>query len=439
LVLVFGLIMVLLEGLGAGFVLARYDAGLHQQLNQNLQQRLADVRTTLAKLPGPTNSSDLPIIPRVESFAQVLTPAGVIVAGAPEALQDRPILSSRQLAVAASRVISAEQAAAPRANRARLLAGPGAIGNQPVVIVVGASLDGIEKSEERLRLNLAIALPVLTALVIGAGWVLMGAVLRPIREMVGEAESFSTQLSGRRLSTQGVRELSELGHRLNEMLARIETSVRHERMFLDDASHELRTPIAIARGELELVRPLVTDGVLAGALDSALEELDRLQRLATSLLVLARSRISVRPVSFDLGTVAEDAAQSLARGSGLDGIVVSCHGHARVLGDPEAIERAVVNLIDNAARHARTCVEVVVEPVSGEVVMEVRDDGPGFGSEVLERVGERFVAGSGGGTGLGLAIARVIVTNAEGSVELRDGAEGGGVVILRFPEAEPLV
>jgi signal transduction histidine kinase len=110
-----------------------------------------------------------------------------------------------------------------------------------------------------------------------------------------------------------------------------------------------------------------------------------------------------------------------------------------VLGDPEAIERAVANLVDNAGRHARSRVDVVVESRSPNVVLEVRDDGPGFGPEVLERVGERFVAGSGGGTGLGLAIARVIVTNANGVVELRDGTAGGGVVTLRFPEAAPLV
>src|SRR5439155_19583383 len=137
--------------------------------------------------------------------------------------------------------------------------------------------------------------PVLAVVVIGAAWFIVGAALRPMRSMVSEADALSIARRGR-LSVQGPTALAELAGHLNDMLARLEAALDHERAFLDDASHELRTPIAIARGELELARPFTADNPEVGAaVESALEEVNRLQTLAVDLLDLARTRAAGPP------------------------------------------------------------------------------------------------------------------------------------------------
>ena len=234
-------------------------------------------------------------------------------------------------------------------------------------MVVGSSLDEREHAQHQLALTLAIALPALAAIVIGAAWLIVGAALRPMRSMVSEADALSIARRGR-LSVQGPAELAELASHLNDMLARIEAALDHERAFLDDASHELRTPIAIARGELELARPLASDSPAVGAaVESALEEVQRLQTLAVNLLDLARTRAAGPPpeTRVDLRAVCAQAIDSIRRAGELDGVAISLHGEALTVGDAEALARAVTNLVDNAVRHAEHDVTVTVGRPNG--------------------------------------------------------------------------
>ncbi len=240
-------------------------------------------------------------------------------------------------------------------------------------------------------------------------------------------------------------ELAELARRLNHLLERIESALEHERMFLDDASHELRTPISIARGELELAR-LQTDATAdvetAAALDSALEEIERLDHLAVSLLVLARTRSAgpPPPTPYELAAVARRAvatATAVTDRSGPGSITVDVTGEAVVRGDAEAVERAVRNVVENALRHARQRVDVTVLEEEDDVVLEVTDDGPGFPAEWLEHGVGRFAAGDSpqahGGAGLGLAIVDAIIGSHGGTVEIGSGPDGGADVRLRLP------
>jgi signal transduction histidine kinase len=222
-------------------------------------------------------------------------------------------------------------------------------------------------------------------------------------------------------------------------------------MFLDDASHELRTPISIARGELELARlqaEATADPETTAALDSALEEIDRLDHLAVSLLVLARTRSAGPPpqTPFSLADVARRAvatATSVAatRDATSDGAIeVDVSGDVVVRGDAEAIERAIRNLVENALRYARHRVAVVISD-DGATVLEVRDDGSGFAPEWLENGVGRFATGDSpeahGGAGLGLAIVDAIVRSHGGTVEI--GAAPGGTgadVTLRMPRLD---
>jgi two-component system, OmpR family, sensor kinase len=282
----------------------------------------------------------------------------------------------------------------------------------------------------------------LAAIVSIGGWFLAGAALKPVRDLVEEADEISAVAARghrRRLSVPETgEELADLARHLNELLARIEGALEHERAFLDDASHDLRTPISIVRSELELARMQTEEGSeLARALDSSLEEVDRLDRLAVNLLVLARTRSAgpLRPEPVELGALSQRAAETVARSRDGDAVPVEVTGSAQIRGDEDAIERAVLNLVENAARHADRRVDVAVSTVGDDAVIVVRDDGPGFPPELLGHAAGRFVRGAADehGAGLGLAIVDAIAAAHGGELEIENRPDGGAEVQLRVP------
>ncbi len=333
---------------------------------------------------------------------------------------------------------------APGDERARLLVGPVKVGGRMVVLAVGTRLAESERAFDRLVLALVVGLPLFAGLVSLGGWFLAGAALAPVRSMIEEAEDLSVREPGRRLTVPvaGGTEIAELAERLNEMLARIEAAVLHERSFLDDASHELRTPIAILRGEVELARMGVADGTeQAATLDSVMEEVLRLQDLTTDLLVLARTRtgtVGARP-EVDLGDVADggDRVGAPGRWRRVDRDRrprardrPGRRRRARARGDQHPRERVPVR--DRPGRRRR-------RRAAGEGAwLEVRDDGPGFPPELeATRAFERFARadGPGGaaGAGLGLAIVGEIVAAHGGTVEATNAQPGGAVVRIWLP------
>ena len=291
----------------------------------------------------------------------------------------------------------------------------------------------------------------LAALVTVAGWFLAGAALSPVQEMIEDADVIAAR-SARQLSRRltvpedAGEELAELARRLNHLLERIEDAFEHERVFLDDASHELRTPISIARGELELARLQIdagTDPETEAALDSALEEIERLDHLAVSLLVLARSRSAGPPpeTPFDVADAAR-SGRGRAPVAARSAVVPVVRGDGIARGDAEAIERAIRNVVENALRYARHEVQVVIDEEGDDTVVVVRDDGPGFPAAWLEHGVGRFAAGdspeSHGGAGLGLAIVDAIVGSHGGAVTVGTAPGGGAEVRLQLPREYPV-
>jgi two-component system, OmpR family, sensor kinase len=439
LTLVFALVTAVLCLLVGVLVDFQYRNALRDALDDGLVTRFDNLEGQLA------TSGDLavePSLPDAEAFAQIVDVDGEVVSAAPRALLERRVLTKGELEEARTSRITIERAAAPGDQRSRLLAGPAGQRGLGLVVVVGTTLQEAIDAQHRLELALVIGLPLLAAIVSIAGWFLAGAALKPVRDLVEEADEISAVAArgqGQRLSVPETgEELAELARHLNELLARIEAALEHERAFLDDASHDLRTPISIVRSELELARMQIDDDdQLAGALDSALEEVDRLDRLAVNLLVLARTRSAgpPRPEPVELGDLSRRAAEAVARSRDGDSVPVEVTGSAQVRGDEDAIERAVLNLVENAARHADRRVDVAVSSDDDHAVVAVSDDGPGFPPELVGQAAGRFVRGTGDehGAGLGLAIVDAIAVAHGGDIEIENRPDGGAEVQLRLP------
>jgi signal transduction histidine kinase len=225
-------------------------------------------------------------------------------------------------------------------------------------------------------------------------------------------------------------EVARLARTTNETLSALETSVERQRRFVADASHELRSPIASLRTQLEVAaaHPELLD------LEGAVEDTVRLQRLAADLLLLARLDAGERPqgTRFDLGELA------VRESRGRDGVTVEA-ATVEVTGSQGQLERVLGNLLDNAGRHARSAVSVTVRQDGAWAVVEVADDGDGVPMADRERVFERFVrldearARDDGGAGLGLAIARDVAVRHGGTLTVRDAPAGGALFELRLP------
>ena len=295
------------------------------------------------------------------------------------------------------------------------------------VLIVGESLRDREEALGSVVDSFAVggaAALVLAALV---GSLLARAGLRPVEAMRRRAAAISLHQADEGLPLPAAEdEIHRLGVTLNEMLARMQASYEREARFVADASHELRTPIAVVKTELDgALRagdfgPRTRDALLA-----AVEECDRLAQLAQDLLVLAKAdggRIPLRSELIDLEALLvrvrdrfADRAAERARS-----IDVELDGTSVLVADPERIRQAIQNLVENALRHGKGTVTLRALVVPGGVVLEVRDEGRDLPVEFAPLAFERFTRAdrTRDGVGLGLAIVAAIVAVHGGSAEI---------------------
>lgn len=437
--------------LGAGFlIIALQNRGAENALEKSLRKRIDNIADALASNPA----SKLPL---TESYAQVVDRLGQVKDLSPAIGKDELLLTLGQLNfVAQQGRLRIDKEIPALGGRSTLLAELRKVSKERFIIVVGAPRDQASAGTRRLVTTLVFAgLALITLLGLG-GWLLAGAALRPVRRMADQAAEISAADLGQRVlgptehdaassKTKTMpAELAHLASTLDDMLARLDDSFRRERAFVDDASHELRTPLAIVRGELELALLHPGDAEETRAtLESSLQQVTRLGALADDLLVLARAGVDRAPRGvIDVGAVTDSLLLRLRPQLRTD-LRVERSVAAEVSGPPAAIraadlERIVTNLVTNAARSARSTVQVLLSTDGPETVIIVGDDGPGFPPDLLERAFERFVVGStsrtGSGTGLGLAIVHALTDASHGSVTAGNGGPlGGAVVTVRLP------
>jgi signal transduction histidine kinase len=228
------------------------------------------------------------------------------------------------------------------------------------------------------------------------------------------------------------------------MLARNEAAFQRERTFVADASHELRSPLAILRAELDVA--LVGESSreeLAQAVASAAEEADRLSSLAEDLLMLAaadQGSLPIRRESIDVARTLKRLRERFSQRASKVGreIVTSAPSGLQLQADPLRLEQALGNLLDNALRHGAGTVVVQATQRGDRVELQVRDEGPGFPPDFLRAAFERFTRAdrtrTTGGAGLGLSIARSIARAHGGEAYVANSAAGGALVRLSIPD-----
>ncbi|KQX35848.1 ATP-binding protein [Streptomyces anulatus] len=310
-----------------------------------------------------------------------------------------------------------------------------------LTVYAGAPLAAEQEAVNTVRGAMLTGLPLLLVVVAGVTWLVTRRALRPVEGIRREMAAITASEDlARRVPEPGSRdEIAALARTTNETLTVLEASVERQRRFVADASHELRSPIASLRTQLEVAEahPELLD------LPGAVADTVRLQVLAADLLLLARLDAGEKPGSatVELGAlVREEVSQRTG-----DRIAVSVEvpqGCAfEVNGSRGQLSRVIGNLLDNAQRHAEGSVAVSVAADGRGVRVEVRDDGAGVPEDERERIFERFVrlddarSRDDGGAGLGLAIARDVASRHGGTLTVDRAAEGGAAFRLWLPRS----
>jgi signal transduction histidine kinase len=310
----------------------------------------------------------------------------------------------------------------------------------PGVVYVAASIEPVNDSITTLEILLAVAVPALLLLVGVTTWWLVGRALDPVEAIRRQvAEISAADLSRRVPEPETADEIRRLAETMNSMLARLDDASRRQRSFVSDAAHELRSPLASMRAELEVAaaHPDATD--LPGLVNRLATTGRRIERLVEDLLVLATAEEPGTQLrtEVDLDDVVLGQLEPLRATSSLR-LDVDRLGPARILGDRDQLERVVANLLDNAERFAATTIRVELRSIDGLAELVVADDGPGVAAEQRGRSFDRFARADeardrrSGGAGLGLAIAKRIVEAHGGSIAVGD-APTGARISVRLP------
>lgn len=310
----------------------------------------------------------------------------------------------------------------------------------PLTLHAVAPLDGVKRSVRAFTGALTVGLPMLVAAAGVMTWTIAGRTLAPVATMTRRVRELSaTNLDARVPVPPSGDEIAELAMTMNDMLDRLQRASVAQRQFVSDASHELRSPVASIRAQLETALRYPDDVDWPEVARVVLAEDDRLDHLVGNLLAMARleeGRIGPRS-EVDL----EDLV--LAQLRRLTGLHTDASGVSagRVWANASELTSVVRNLVDNAARHAHSSVWASVRDEGPWVVLRVEDDGDGVGPDARDRIFERFArleegrSRDAGGAGLGLSLSRRIVEHHGGRIHVEDRPGGGAAFVVTLPSA----
>ncbi len=389
----------------------------------------------LAQIINEGGVPPVPIPTGGTQTVQVIDANGRIRAASADADRLVPMLHRDELQQARlGKVVTVPGARIGQDGYARVVARTAGQGDAARTVLVAGSIRDTNRSLAVVRFLFLVAYPLLLGTIAVLTWRVVGATLRPVEALRRGAEEISASTVGRLPVPAGSDELHRLGTTLNRMLDRLESARARQRAFVADAAHELRSPLASLRVQLDVAEHL---GEAPPVADLS-PEVDRLTRLVNDLLLLARAddaapglrRREPVPVGPLLAAVAQGCAGARVP------VTVEGDSPQWIVGDPASLRRILDNLVANAVRHAAGSVRLQATATDAGVRVEVVDDGAGISAADRERVFDRFTrlddarARDDGGAGLGLAIVRELVLAHGGTVRLEDADPGVRAVVI---------
>ncbi|WP_345523222.1 HAMP domain-containing sensor histidine kinase [Nocardioides conyzicola] len=316
----------------------------------------------------------------------------------------------------------------------------GRTGALVVVTFLDRARAGLQETMRTYAIVAALTLLLVTAM---AAWV-SGRLLSPLRTLRETAEDISESDLSQRLPVTGNDDLTALTRTFNGMLARLESAFVGQREFLDDAGHELKTPLTVLRGHLELLDTGNAEDVAETRL-LLLDEIDRMSRLVGDLILLAKSDRPdfLRTEPMDLGGLTRDLVAK-ARGLGDREWVLDGTADIKIVADQQRLTQAVLQLADNAVKHTRDGDTVAIgsSATATEARLWVRDTGPGVPPAdralIFERFGRSAVPPGDEGFGLGLSIVAAVVRAHGGTVRVEDADPPGARFVVTLPRMQTL-
>jgi two-component system sensor histidine kinase MprB len=423
---------------GVTYVLVRNE--LRGQVDETLRTRAHDLPAQLDIISDPRGEQFLGLRPErfggVAFFTQLVARDGAVITP-PNASGKLPVSARARRAAAGEIDTPFYEDARVEGTHVRVLTLP--LG-QGYAVQIARSLEEVDKALSRIsRYLIALALAGI-ALAAGLGLLVARAVLAPVQRLTRTAEQVSeTRDLSRRIDAYGTDELSRLATTFNTMLGALEESARAQRQLVSDASHELRTPLTSLRTNIEVLArdKKLPAGEREKLLRDVTEQLTEMTALIAELVELARGdQAPADPEDVRLDLLTLDAIERTRRNR--PGVSFKPElEESMVRAVPATIERAISNLLDNAAKWSAPDGEVEVSVHDGEVV--VRDHGPGIDPDDLPYVFDRFYRAPAArgmpGSGLGLAIVRQVAETHGGTITA-EPAEGGGTRMrLRLPPA----
>lgn len=335
----------------------------------------------------------------------------------------------------------------------RVFVTPLVIGGEPLVLAMEEPLHERQEALEEARTVLLVSIPLVLLLAWGGGYLLARRSLAPVVAMSEQAARLGAGNLDEALPLRNPRdELGQLAMVFNDLLARLKDSIERQRQFMADASHELRTPVSILRGEADIALQMEerAPAEYREALTVVAHEARRLGRIVDDLFLLARADAGqqpLRPGELYLDELAGECVRAMRSLAAQRGITLSCHapGELPYRGDEPLLHRLLLNLLDNAVKYSRAGgkVRLDLERENGGYVIRVADAGAPIDAESAERIFERFyradrarsraAESATGGAGLGLPIARWVAEAHGGSLRLANASLEGNTFEVFLP------
>ncbi|MGI5239932.1 sensor histidine kinase [Dactylosporangium sp. CA-139066] len=412
---------------------------LDQNVDQSTSQRAAQVADALGA-GGAGLTAALRPSPHDRTIVQVVDERGRVIAASALIGGAGPMSPLRPAAGETER--ERRRLAADHDETFQVVATGVATADGLRTVLVGQSLDEVNDGTEATIGALAVGMPVLTVVVGVATFLFVGRTLLPVEAMRRQADTITAENLHTRLPVpETADEIAALAATMNTMLDRIEDATAAQRRFVADASHELRSPLATIHAGLDILERTELPPHAFAHVQRMHRESGRMAALIADLLLLARadeSGLRLRRDDVDLDDlVYAERDRTAAEYPHLR--LETRAAPTRVQGDAQHLQRALRNLLDNAARHAAARVSIELYGNDAHAELIVSDDGPGIPAADRERVFDRFVrlddarSRDGGGTGLGLAIARDIVNGHGGTLTAGEAAIGGAALRIRLP------